>query len=150
MKFLFVDTESVARYEFIDDTDFVPDDEIVIFRTDKSKEIKKVDLMRISNCNAKIRYVDVLSDQSDRLISKLISCIEDIEKQFKDEEKDYFFMSNNIDLRSPVELIYDRFGHDIYFYKTGDEEKYIPNIMGQIKTNFKGSVVEQILSGKGD
>ncbi|MGL6108413.1 PIN domain-containing protein [Romboutsia sp.] len=119
MRFFLLDSENIQQYNFIDDLKLGSNDKIIMFVSDKSKNIKVEDLKRFTLCNAQIEFEDVCTGDRNALDFQLIAYLALIvATSNKDEDNSFYVVSNDKDFKVPCEYLKNKTGADISIFKT--------------------------------
>lgn len=87
-----VDTENITNYSFIDEFDICEEDIIIIFQSQKSRDISIEDFKRIINSSADISIETVRGDIKIFLLIRLVMDI-------MNYDDDYFVVSDDPDFK---------------------------------------------------
>ena len=118
MKYLFIDTENLQQYNFLDDMQLCDKDKIVMLVSENTNNIRAEDLKRFTDCKAEIQYEQVYTGDPNALDFQLIINLVLTIATNQAHNIEYFIVSNDNDFELPLKYLIDRTGANIQILKT--------------------------------
>lgn len=137
MRFFLIDSENVQQYNFIEELQLDTNDKIIMFLSDKSKNIKAEDLKRFTLCKANIEFEDVCTGDRNALDFQLIAHLALIVATCnKNENNDFFIVSNDKDFNVPCKYLRNKTNANISILKT-DVNSRISNVLDEVSATVE-------------
>lgn len=121
MRYFCVDTENVGDYSFIKEMSISSDDTIVLFFSEKSKEIKIEDLKKITESSVNMQYEQVYADTKNALSYQLLISLSLKIKAMYDGDE-FFVVTNNNNYNSALKYLEDKIGESVSVLQLEDKE----------------------------
>lgn len=131
MRFFLIDSENVQQYNFIDELQLDSNDKLIMFLSDKSKNIKAEDLKRFTLCKANIEFEDVSTGDRNALDFQLIAHLSLLVATNKNDI--FYIVSNDKDFNAPCEYLKNKTGVDLSILKT-DINSRQPSVLDEVAT----------------
>lgn len=122
MKYIFIDTENVQQYNFIENIKLSENDKIVMLISENTKNIKPEDLKIFTACKAEIQYEHVYIGERNALDFQLIINLALTIATNQTENIEYFIVSNDKDFELPAKYLIDKTKANIQILKTATNQ----------------------------
>lgn len=144
MKYLFIDTENLQQYNFLENMQLCNKDKIIMLVSENTNNIRAEDLKRFTDCKAEIQYEQVYTGDPNALDFQLIINLVLTIATNQSTDIEYYIVSNDNDFELPIKYLIDKTQANLQILKTETNQLFDTSMDIYTQLNLDKKVLKVI------